>query len=74
LFWQDGVMERVLGIGGHFMRAEDPAALSAWYRDHLGLEVDANGLWHQEPGPTAFAAFDSDTDYFGNRIELWQPL
>jgi predicted enzyme related to lactoylglutathione lyase len=62
-------MERVLGIGGHFMRAEDPAALSAWYRDHLGLDVDANGVWHQELGPTVFATFDSETDYFGSRAQ-----
>jgi len=62
-------MERVLGIGGHFMRATDPEALSAWYRDHLGLDVDANGVWRQEPGPTVFATFDSDTDYFGSRTQ-----
>ena len=59
-------MERVLGIGGHFMRAKDPAALSAWYRDCLGLDADEHGLWMQESGPTVFAAFDADTDYFGS--------
>jgi hypothetical protein len=37
-------MERVLGIGGHFMRAADPVALGAWYRDCLGLDADQNGL------------------------------
>ncbi len=58
-------MERVLGIGGHFLRAKDPAALSAWYRECLGLDADENGEWHQQPGPTVFAAFDNDTDYFG---------
>ena len=62
-------MERVLGIGGHFMRATDPAALSAWYRDRLGLDVDANGVWRQEPGPTVFATFDAETDYFGSRTQ-----
>ena len=62
-------MERVLGIGGHFMRASDPAALSAWYRDCLGLDTDENGLWHQETGPTVFATFDSETDYFGSRTQ-----
>ena len=60
-------MERVLGIGGHFMRAAAPAALGAWYRDCLGLDADENGQWSQSPGPTVFAAFDSDTDYFGSR-------
>ncbi len=60
-------MERVLGIGGYFLRAADPAALSAWYRDGLGLDVDEHGLWQPEAGPTVFAAFESGTDYFGSR-------
>jgi predicted enzyme related to lactoylglutathione lyase len=62
-------MERVLGIGGHFMRAADPVALSAWYRDCLGLDADEHGLWDQEAGPMVFAAFDPDTDYFGSRTQ-----
>ena len=62
-------MERVLGIGGYFMRAADPAALSAWYRDSLGLDLDAHGLWHQEAGPTVFATFESETEYFGSRAQ-----
>ncbi|MFE7561712.1 VOC family protein [Kitasatospora sp. NPDC057500] len=60
-------MERVLGIGGYFLRAADPAAMSAWYRDCLGLDADDHGLWRQEAGPTVFAAFDAGTDYFGSR-------
>jgi predicted enzyme related to lactoylglutathione lyase len=59
-------MERALGIGGHFLRAKDHAALSAGYRDRLGLGVDANAVWRQEPGPTVFATFDLDTEYFGS--------
>ena len=62
-------MERVVGIGGHFMRAADPAALSAWYRECLGLDADENGLWDQAPGPTVFATFESGTDYFGARTQ-----
>ncbi len=63
------VMERVLGIGGYFIRAADPEALSTWYRDCLGLEVDQNGSWTQSPGPTVFAAFESGTDYFGSKTQ-----
>ncbi len=59
-------MERVQGIGGHFVRAADPEALTAWYRDCLGLDLDENGLWNQVAGPTVFAAFAADTDYFGS--------
>src|SRR5262249_60640291 len=64
--WQDSGMERVLGIGGYFMRAADPAALNAWYRDCLGLDADENGLWRQGTGPTVFATFESGAGYFGS--------
>ena len=60
-------MERVLGIGGYFLRARDPDALDAWYRECLGLDAGEHGLWTQEPGPTVFATFPADTDYFGAR-------
>jgi predicted enzyme related to lactoylglutathione lyase len=59
-------MERVVGIGGYFIRAADPAALNAWYRDCLGLDADENGLWRPAAGPTVFATFESDTGYFGS--------
>ena len=62
-------MEGVLGIGGYFIRAADPEALAAWYRDCLGLDTDENGLWRQEAGPTVFATFASETDYFGSRAQ-----
>jgi predicted enzyme related to lactoylglutathione lyase len=62
-------MERVLGVGGYFMRAADPAALGAWYRDCLGLDADENGLWRPEAGPTVFATFEAETDYFGSRAQ-----
>ncbi|MFF4017718.1 VOC family protein [Streptomyces sp. NPDC001843] len=62
-------MERVLGIGGYFLRATDPEALSAWYRDCLGLDTDEHGLWRQEAGATVFATFESGTDYFGSRAQ-----
>jgi predicted enzyme related to lactoylglutathione lyase len=62
-------MERVLGIGGYFLRATDPGALTAWYRDCLGLDFDEHGLWQPEEGPTVFAAFEAETDYFGSRSQ-----
>jgi predicted enzyme related to lactoylglutathione lyase len=51
------------------MRATDPSALGAWYRDCLGLDADENGLRQQETGPTVFATFESGTDYFGSRTQ-----
>ncbi len=40
-------MKRVTGIGGIFFKARDPQALAAWYRKHLGIDV-------QEWGGTVF--------------------
>jgi predicted enzyme related to lactoylglutathione lyase len=40
-------MRRVTGIGGIFFHAKDPVALRAWYKQHLGIDV-------QEWGGAAF--------------------
>ena len=67
-------MERVTGIGGVFMRSSDPNALARWYRDHLGLNAyseEADETWWQEEGPTVWAPFPADTDYFGRREQGW---
>ena len=67
--WQPDAVERVLGIGGYFIRASDPAALATWYREVLGLAADEMGLWNQEAGPSVFATFESGTDHFGSRTQ-----
>ncbi len=36
-------MKRVTGIGGIFFKAKDAAALRAWYKRHLGIDVQAWG-------------------------------
>jgi predicted enzyme related to lactoylglutathione lyase len=36
-------MKRVTGIGGIFFKAQDAAALTAWYQRHLGIDVQAWG-------------------------------
>lgn len=47
-------MQRVTGIGGIFFTAKDPVALRAWYKTHLGLDVQAWGgavfPWADESG------------------------
>ncbi len=61
-------MERVVGIGGYFFRADDPEALAAWYEVNLGIAGMAGGAaWEQQAGPTVFAPFPADTEYFGRR-------
>jgi len=46
-------MRRVTGIGGIFMSARDPKALCAWYKKHLGIDV-------QDWGGAAFTWSDAD--------------
>lgn len=62
-------MQRVLGIGGLFFRAKDPAALAAWYRDRLGIGPAPGTMeempWKQEAGFTVFEPFSITNDYFG---------
>ena len=36
-------MQRVTGIGGIFFKSRDPDALAAWYRRHLGVDVQPWG-------------------------------
>ncbi len=45
-------MKRVTGIGGIFFSAKDPVALRAWYKRHLGIDV-------QDWGGTAFQWVDA---------------
>lgn len=55
----------VTGIGGFFFRARDPKALAAWWLEHLGVGAPPGVyVWDQQAGPTVFAPFKADTDYF----------
>ncbi len=51
----------VTGIGGFFFRTDNPDALSAWYRTHLGV---GGYDWEQSAGPTVVAPFSKTSDYF----------
>lgn len=66
-------MQRVTGIGGLFIKAKDPRALSAWYDGHLGFSFGenlyVNFKWVNDnnaavPGNTIFSFFKQDTKYF----------
>ena len=63
----------VTGIGGLFFRASDPDTIRAWYLEHLGVGADMPAgefIWDQSAGPTVFAPFKRDTDYFA-RDKQW---
>jgi predicted enzyme related to lactoylglutathione lyase len=59
------MQDRVTGIGGIFFKANDPDAMRAWYRDHLGIDVqDWGGVLFADGGPTSWSIFDATTKYF----------
>ena len=66
---------KVLGVGGVFFRSADPGKLANWYRETLGLEIEAWGTTHgtsfsPDAMPanafTVWSTFASDTEYFGD--------
>jgi predicted enzyme related to lactoylglutathione lyase len=65
-------MARVTGIGGVFLKARDPKVLSAWYAQHLGIQLSDYGgatlLWSDEvpagTGQTVWSLFPAASDYF----------
>jgi len=66
-------MKRVVGIGGIFFKAADPEALRAWYRTHLGIQVEEWGgtafQWRSADNPsgsgmTVWTIFDAGSKYF----------
>ena len=64
-------MPNVNGIGGIFFRAADPTGLAEWYERHLGVTKLGETVWFQAAGPTVFAPFPADTDYFGRAGQAW---
>jgi glyoxylase I family protein len=69
------LMSHITGIGGVFFRAQDPVALGQWYLQHLGIALTPSDynqpVWTQEAGPTVFAPFPQDTEYFGRPAQQW---
>ena len=65
-------MKRVTGIGGIFFQASDPESLRAWYREHLGIDVQEWGgaafAWTDEAGNpakgTTIWSVGSDKSYY----------
>ena len=62
-------MARITGFGGVLIKSPDPKALSAWYRDVLGMDVqDWGGALleqsPQSPDTATWTPFKADTDYF----------
>jgi predicted enzyme related to lactoylglutathione lyase len=61
-------MARVVGIGGIFLKAKDPESLRAWYKDHLGFDVQPWGgvtfPCDRPGGITAWSLFSETSECF----------
>jgi catechol 2,3-dioxygenase-like lactoylglutathione lyase family enzyme len=73
----DASRHRVLGLGGIFVRARNPEALGAWYREHLGFDVhDFGGCFSAMfnfadgvPDYQLWTAFPAETKKFGSAAQ-----
>jgi predicted enzyme related to lactoylglutathione lyase len=60
-------VEGVSGIGGVFLRARDPEALRAWYREHLGIAIEdwgGFGFTAEAGDVSVWSIFSGDTEYW----------
>jgi predicted enzyme related to lactoylglutathione lyase len=66
-------MKRVTGIGGIFIKSDDPQRLREWYRRHLGINFEDWGgfgfSWKSSDNPegvgtTVWNVFDAPSNYF----------
>jgi predicted enzyme related to lactoylglutathione lyase len=66
-------VKRVIGLGGIFFKAKDAPALQAWYKRHLGIDVQGWGgavfAWSDAEGkPTAgstiWSIAPAESDHF----------
>ncbi len=61
-------MQRVVGIGGIFFKACDPESLRAWYKAHLGIDVQDWGgtafAWNRPDGMTVWSIFPESSENF----------
>ena len=73
-------MEKVTGIGGVFVKANDPARLQQWYQENLGVPVGEDGLtqfhWREADAPellgqTVWSLFPQEDTYFEPSRSSW---
>lgn len=69
-------MDKVTGLGGVFLKVQDPKAMAEWYKKHLDIHLAGNDntqyvefKWinHNNPavpGSSVFSLFKSDSTYF----------
>jgi predicted enzyme related to lactoylglutathione lyase len=65
-------MQKIIGIGGIFIKARDPKKLAAWYEQILGIQFGDSTYTSFAPGDisksnsgqTVFSFFKESSDYF----------
>lgn len=65
-------MAEVIGIGGIFLKFNDPAAMREWYSSVLGMQTNDYGVLFEfngdnspNKGQLQLGTFPADSDYFG---------
>jgi predicted enzyme related to lactoylglutathione lyase len=64
---------RVTGIGGVFIKARDPVALRAWYKTHLGIDVQKFGGAVFRWGDSAEVPANAKTAWFVGNGSTFKP-
>jgi predicted enzyme related to lactoylglutathione lyase len=60
-------MAKITGLGGAFMRANDPKALCAWYEKHLGVTSKYGSFMFEakdQRGKSVVSFFPKTSDHF----------
>jgi len=65
-------MAKAIGIGGVFIKYQDPDKIKRWFEEVLGLQPNDYGVLfgfnngHTEKGYLQLGTFPASTDYFGS--------
>ena len=69
-------MAQVIGLGGVFLKFQQPEAMRNWYKDVLGMETNAygvlfefNGDTHPQKGYCQLGTFEAESNYFGSESQ-----
>ncbi len=66
-------MAQVIGLGGVFLKFQQPEAMRTWYKEVLGMQTndygvlfEFNGDTHPQKGFCQLGTFEASSDYFGD--------
>ena len=69
-------MAEIIGIGGIFLKFNDPTAMREWYKSVLGMQTndygvlfEFNGNNSETKGQMQLGTFPADSDYFGKESQ-----